>query len=131
MTRRGRDRRLYRSTGMRCAWCGIEAGNSDDVPVYRYRLQRSAYRDGLPRSVSVGSIGLCDPCIDAIAQPARDYSGRNSARKHRHPRTDGSSDEWHLHGDYRAGHRHRALGPDLGHEAPPIELLRLMDGGGA
>jgi hypothetical protein len=127
-TRRGRDRRLFRTTGSRCSWCGIEAGNSDEIPVYRYRLQRTAYRDGLPRSENVGSIGLCDPCIDTIALPPRDYTGRNGARKHRHPRlTGGGGDEWHLHAAYRYGHRHDRLGPDLGTEqAEPTPLVRAQ-----
>lgn len=121
---RGYDRRLFRSTGTRCAWCGIEAGNIQDVPVYRYRLQRSAYRETPGRrSISVGAIGLCDPCIEAIAMPPRDYAGRNSARKHRHPRTDGGLDTWHLHADYRPSHSHTALGPDLGFEVEPVRLV--------
>lgn len=122
---RGRDRRAYRNTGARCAFCGAQAGNIEDVPVYRYRLQRSAYRDTPgAKSISVGAIGLCDPCIALIAEPPRDYTGRNTSRKHRHARLDGGRDEWHQHGGYAPQHRHPALGPELGIEAEPTPIRR-------
>ena len=99
------------------------AGNALGVPVYRYRLQRSQYREGLPRSVSVGAIGICDPCIDEYAQAPRDYSGRNTASKHRHPQlTGGGLEEWHTHAAFRPHHRHAELGPEQGTQAEPTPL---------
>lgn len=121
---RGRDRLPFRSTATRCAWCGIMAGNATGIPVYRYRLQRTQYREGLQRSVSMGAIGLCDPCIESVAEAPRDYAGRNGSRKHRHPRLDGGLDEWHLHAAFRAHHAHPSLGPELGTEAEPTPIRR-------
>ncbi len=120
---RGRDRHAYRATGATCMACGIMAGNSLGMPVYRYRLQRTAYREGLAQSTNVGAVGLCDECIERHALPIRDYTGRNTARKHRHLRLAGGADEWHLHADYRPRHRHPSLGPDLGPEAPPTPVV--------
>ena len=116
---RGNDRHSFRATGAACLVCGVMAGNSLDIPVYRYRLQRTAKREGLWRSANVGAIGICDPCIAKHAMPPRDYSGRNTVRRHRHIRLIGGLDEWHTHPDYVAGHQHGSLGPDLGFELPP------------
>lgn len=48
-----------RADAARCAICGLAAGNSLNVPVYRYSLR--TYRGGARRTPA--SIGLCDPCI--------------------------------------------------------------------
>ena len=122
---RGRDRFPYRATGATCMVCGIHAGNSLNMPVYRYRLQRSSYREGgTQKSENVGAIGLCDACITKHAQPLRDYSGRNTAQKHRHLRLEGGEDEWHLHAGYQPRHRHPELGPDRGFEVAPTPIGR-------
>jgi hypothetical protein len=120
---RGRDRRLYRTTGATCALCGRHAGNAEDVPVYRYRLQRTAYGGGRRRSLSLGTLGLCDPCLYRAAEPVRDYS-RRLPGYHRHPRLDGSGDEWHAHAGYLPMHRHDRLGADEGGEPESVLLVR-------
>ena len=113
---------MYRSTGARCAVCGLYAGNSGGIAVYRYRLQRTVYRGSIRRSLSLGSLGLCDPCLKREAEPVRDYTRRVPAT-HRHPRLDGSGDEWHGHAGYRPHHRHERLGADEGGEPEPTLLV--------
>lgn len=53
-----------RANSAQCAICGITAGNSADVPVYRYPLKRWFSR----KMRWIGSVGLCDPCIVATAE---------------------------------------------------------------
>jgi hypothetical protein len=43
-----------------CAICGIVAGNSRDLPVYRYPLKR--WVKGR-ENTWIGSVGLCDACL--------------------------------------------------------------------
>ena len=50
-----------------CAVCGLAAGNSLDIKVYRYPLMRHRRRQGKQASFYVGAIGLCDDCIGANA----------------------------------------------------------------
>jgi len=91
--------------------CGIYAGNSGGIAVYRYRLQRSWYGGGKRKSFNVGAIGMCDPCIKKYALPIRDYTHRHPAVRHRHIRIDGGTTEWHVHPDFVPLHRHPELGP--------------------
>jgi hypothetical protein len=113
MTGRGPDRRPRRS-GAQCAICGLWAGNSRDIPVHRYRLQRSQYESGRQRSQSVASIGLCDTCIREKGGPVREYQGQRPIR-HRHPTLDREAHEWHMHADFTPRHEHDQLGPEEEH----------------
>jgi len=108
---RGHDRKMYRHTGATCLMCGRYAGNIEGVPVYRYRLQRSNYEGGSRKSINVGSIGMCDPCIDRYSLPIRVYNYRHAPVRHRHIKIDGGETEWHMHPDYVPLHRHPELGP--------------------
>lgn len=55
-----------RANAAKCAVCGLAAGNSMDVPVYRYTLKRHIV--GSKQQVYIGSIGLCDRCIGQHAE---------------------------------------------------------------
>ena len=48
-----------RSNPARCIVCGIAAGNSMDMPVYRYSLKRWSRN----KARWIGSVGLCDKCL--------------------------------------------------------------------
>lgn len=111
---RGPDRGM-RKSGAQCFGCGITAGNLSGIPVHRYPLRRSVYEDGRQRTINVASIGVCDTCVEENAHPTRDYSARNTARRHRHlrSRSDPSDVEIHQHAGYEPGHRHPELGPAL------------------
>lgn len=60
-----------------CCRCGLAAGNSRGIGVYWHMLQRSVYdagweAKGYPssrRTIRVGSIPLCDRCIDEAGHP--------------------------------------------------------------
>jgi len=49
--------------GATCAFCGLVAGNSRGVRVYRYTLRRSVNVKGKRTSRALGSVGLCDLCV--------------------------------------------------------------------
>ena len=49
----------HRSNPAVCIVCGLAAGNSADVPVYRYPLKRWSRE----KARWIGSIGLCDVCL--------------------------------------------------------------------
>lgn len=53
----------YLARGARCAFCGLAAGNSQGVRVYRYTLRRSVNVNGLRTSRALGSVGICDVCV--------------------------------------------------------------------
>jgi hypothetical protein len=48
-----------RSNPARCIVCGIAAGNSMNLPVYRYPLKRWSGK----KARWIGSVGLCDVCL--------------------------------------------------------------------
>ena len=55
-----------------CAVCGLAAGNSMSIKVYRYPLMKHRRREGKQASHYVGAIGLCDRCIeDNASVPVR------------------------------------------------------------
>lgn len=56
-----RDRML--AVAARCEFCGIVAGNSRAVKVYRYTLRRSVRIGDRRTSRALGSIGICDQCL--------------------------------------------------------------------
>ena len=64
--RAGEPRYIYRArvNPATCILCGLAAGNSMDVPVYRYPLKRQ-YRKV---TAWIGTVGLCDPCIAENAE---------------------------------------------------------------
>jgi len=53
----------YLAVGAECSFCGLTAGNSLKVRVYRYTLRRSVNIGGKRTSRALGSIGICDRCI--------------------------------------------------------------------
>ena len=56
-----------------CAFCGLARGNSQRIPVYRYPLERTIYPNGVKRTASIASIGLCDECLIQNTQPSPAY----------------------------------------------------------
>jgi hypothetical protein len=56
-----------------CAFCGLARGNSQRIPVYRYPLERTIYPNGVKRTASIASIGLCDECLIQNTQPSPSY----------------------------------------------------------
>lgn len=69
----GQPRFLYRvrANSAVCVICGLAAGNSMSVPVYRYPLKRHFV--GKKGQDWIGTIGLCDPCIADHAELREQY----------------------------------------------------------
>lgn len=74
--RRWRDRVGYKRFPAVCVMCGLNARNSQDIPVYRYPLLRKPGGKNR-RSFVIASIGLCDTCVIEHATPSPSYIRAN------------------------------------------------------
>jgi len=59
-----------RVNGATCVLCGLTAGNSADIPVYRYPLKRHFRGKG---QKWIGNIGLCDECVMRFGELKEPY----------------------------------------------------------
>lgn len=71
----GQPRFRYRVTAnaATCRFCGLVAGNSMNIPVYRYPLKRHVF--GVKQQAWIGTLGLCDRCIVDNAELKPKYRG--------------------------------------------------------
>ena len=82
-----REPERQRNTGAQCILCMLYAGNSAGIRVYRYPLRRPSYAPGWKvgdriERVNVGTIALCDDCVDRHVSPTRKYRHK-AGRKYR------------------------------------------------
>lgn len=87
-----RAQRLLEPRGVRlelnpavCAFCDLARGNSLGIPVYRYPLERTIYPNGVKRTASIASIGLCDQCVVKHTQPSPSYMRAHGLTKREWP----------------------------------------------